>query len=142
MLCLAWSLASCQPCDASVCSDALWVSLYEPGGAALRDGTYAITIARDDASASGTCVVAQAGHSIRCEGLPGLYAPIYDDADNPHTVLQFFDEGEPPQHVALQVRHDGVLVLDDAFDPDYRLAEPEHCDPDCVHASVKRVFAR
>ncbi len=135
-------LWGCVPCDASVCSDALWITLREPGGAALRDGEWTIALERDGEAASGTCVVAQAGHSIRCEGLPELYAPIYDDPDNPHTVLQLFDEGAPPQHVVVRVHHDGVLVLDATFEPDYRLAQPERCDPDCVHASVTRVFER
>jgi hypothetical protein len=138
----------CMFCDGDVCSDVLWVYAREPGGGALQDGEYVIAVETDGAADSGTCVVSQQGHAIDCDGLAAvIHAPIYDHPDNPHTVLELYYEAgdpgpEPPERIAVTITHDGVVVLDESFEPDYELAEPKKCDPDCVHAMHRFTLER
>jgi hypothetical protein len=138
----------CTFCDGSVCSDILWVYARESGGGALADGEYVIDVVLDGAPDSGTCVVSQEGHEIDCDGLATvIQAPLYDSPDNPHTVLElYFEAGdpgpEPPDQIAVTITHDGAVVLDEAFEPDYELAKPKKCDSDCVHATHAFAFTR
>lgn len=126
----------CLACDEGVCSSILWVYAREPGRGPLQDGEYIVEIEVDDEPSSATCTVSEGGHAIDCAGLEHvLYAPLYDSDDNPHTVLELFFEGAPPEHVEVRISHDGAVVLDEAFDPDYARAEPARCDSDCEHAT-------
>lgn len=144
----ATSSGGCVVCDDSVCTDVLWVYAREPGGGALQDGEYAIDVELDGEPDSGVCVVSEQGHAIDCEGLEHVIeAPLYDSEDNPHTVLELFYEAgdpgpEPPGHIAVRIVHDGAVVLDESFDPDYELAKPAKCDADCEHAMHRFTFAR
>jgi len=145
---LGASAGGCVPCDSSVCTDVLWVYAREPGGGALQDGEYVIEVEADDVADVGSCTVSAGGHEIDCEGLPSvLHTPLYDSEDNPHTVLELFYEAgdpgpEPPEHISVRITHDGTVVLDEAFEPDYELAKAKKCDADCVHAMHRFSFAR
>lgn len=136
------SSTGCVACDDSVCSSTLWIYFEEPDGKALRDGEYHLEITVDGEPDEATCIVADHGHALDCDGLKFvLYAPLYDSPDNPHEVFELYFEEDPPAEVVVRITHDGDTIFDDTIAPHYELAEPK-CDDDCMHATKRFELAR
>ena len=93
--------SGCVACDGGICTSTLWIYFDEPEGGALEDGTYQIDIVVDGEPDAATCTIADQAHSLDCEGLAyTLYAPLYDSAENPHTVLELYFEDAPADAIA------------------------------------------
>jgi hypothetical protein len=139
----AGSTSGCLACDESACWDTLWIYFREPGGGALTDGEYRIEVTLDDGEPEeAVCMLADEGHELHCDGLDNvLYAPLFDSADNPHTVLELFYEEDTPSALDVRIVHDGKVVFDEHVEPDYELSEPK-CDADCVRSMNKLTLAR
>jgi hypothetical protein len=127
--------SGCVACDEGICTSTLWIYFDEPEGGALEDGTYQIDIVVDGEPDAATCTIADQAHSLDCEGLAyTLYAPLYDSAENPHTVLElYFEDDDPPDEVEVRITHDGAVVFDETITPEYELADPK-CDDDCLRS--------
>ncbi len=96
-----------------------------------------------DHTGTATCEVGAGGESATCDGLDYvLYSTLYDSPDAPRETLEIhIEEDPPPEHLEIRVTHDGDVILDRTFDPDYELAEPK-CDADCRRARHDFAFDR
>lgn len=135
--------SGCAACDLGVCGDTLWIYFREPGGGALADGEYRIEVARDDDELEeATCMLADDGHDLRCDGLGDvLHAPLYGSPEHPHTVFELYYEDDTPSTLDVRIVHDGEVVFDERLEPDYALVDPK-CDGDCVHSTNRFTLAR
>lgn len=146
---LVFGAEGCLACDDSVCSSRLVVGVTEPDGAALSPGRWEFELVADsEAPLLAVCEVGEDSRSAHCDpGDLAIWPMILHDPHNPFTRFQIDFEGGDglgglPSTLDVKIVHEGGIVVEETHDPDYSLAEPERCDPDCFSDSISITVQR
>jgi hypothetical protein len=138
----------CLFCNDSVCGSRLVIMVREHDDAALVPGLWDFEIVADGEPLLGACEIGEDSRSVDCEPADLTINPlIFDDPDNPFTAFQIpFEGGDGlaglPTEVTITILHNGNLVFERTFEPDYELTEPERCDADCFSDTLQVVVER
>ena len=139
------AVTGCHPCQAYECSDALTISILEPGNGTIEDGVYEFEVVANGMTYVGSCTGENEGHSANCDlKKPLSLHAVQSGTGEVDAVLKYFhidfpfqgDTSRLPSEVALSVSHDGQEVASVILTPEYTDVDPA-CHPGCVSDSFR-----